>query len=108
MSATETKARASALPRISGHAPSDLRGAFLDLLDVITEWEPESERETTIEVRGHERSISELCDALQHCSDMLPSVAWEQVRGLVDDERKLTRCTYGVVARWLKDEIAPS
>ena len=59
-------------PARGGHAPSDLRDAFLKTVEAVFDWST-GEPEPTVEVREREMPVSAVCGHLWNCRDVLPS-----------------------------------
>ena len=58
-------------PARGGHAPGDLRDAFLSAVDGF--WNGDLGPTSTIEFRGHELTVEDLCGLLWNCTDAIPS-----------------------------------
>lgn len=61
-------------PKRGGHAPGDLRDAFIAAIEAYDDWE-EGEPEPTVELREQQVPISRVCGLLWNCSDTMPSSA---------------------------------
>lgn len=93
-----------------GHAPGDLRDAFLEAIDAFDAWQP-GEPEPVVEVREQQLPISRICRLLWNCNDILPGLVWDEIAGnwesppsSADYDGPKSR-TYGAAARWLKEQI---
>jgi len=82
----------------SGHAPGDVRDAFLEGVHCLIKSEPASE-EPRAELRGQLLTFSELCDLLWSCDDTLPG---DVARDVEDMTGEPVGC-YAAAARALKD-----
>jgi len=99
-------------PRSGGHAPGDVRDAFLEAVNEYANSEAGSP-EPVVELREQQVTLSKLCGLLWNCSDAMPGSGWNQVchvagcepHGPREDEGGPRRRTYGAVARWLKATI---
>jgi hypothetical protein len=88
-------------PSRGGHAPGDVRNAFVDeAIPAYIAWE-DGEPEPTVELREQQVSISQLCGLLWNCHDILPSGAIFELDGCDAD---LKSQTYASAARWMKAE----
>jgi hypothetical protein len=93
-------------PGRGGHAPGDLRNAFLEALDAYESWE-DGAAEPDVELRDRQVKLSAVAGLLWNCSDIVPSVWMQQVRDLdTGDESFRIAPTYAAVARWLKAHVA--
>jgi hypothetical protein len=93
----------SYLPSRGGHAPGDVRDAFLEALDIYVNREVGA-AEPEVEMREQRVSLCQLCGLLWNCTDILPGMWWDTVCGLAEaHQRDWPRSrTYGATARWLK------
>jgi hypothetical protein len=88
-------------PRRGGHAPGDVRDAFIEAIDAYQGWR--TGPEPTVELREQQVTISQLCGLLWNCQDTLPSHEYDVIRGMADTP---PAGSYGGTARWMKAEIA--
>jgi hypothetical protein len=86
-----------------GHAPGDLRAAFVESVRAYEGWE-NGTREPAVELYGQLAPISEVFDLLSNCSDSLPGDTWRHLLDLGADIT-IEGSGYGDAARWLKDQI---
>lgn len=87
-----------------GHAPGDLREAFGEALDAFSDWN-DGDPEPMVEIREQQVPIGQVFGLLWNCSDILPSIMWNQL-GLFEDALGMPkRRTYGAAARWLKAKM---
>ncbi len=101
-----TLAHSSYMPGRGGHAPGDVRDAFLEALDAYEAWD-DGEPEPTVDLRGRPVSLSTLCGLLWNCSDIMPGSARSQMVDMLPfgiTEGHVT--TYARAARALKSEMA--
>jgi hypothetical protein len=84
-----------------GHAPGDLRAAFIEAVNYFEHW---NELEPNPAVEFHDRPvpIGEVCGLLWNCSDILPG---ETADKLIDLGGEMRSRTYGAAARWLKGQV---
>jgi hypothetical protein len=85
-------------PARGGHAPSDLRDAFLKTVEAVFDWST-GEPEPTVEVREREMPVSAVCGHLWNCRDVLPSGTMDGV------DPDFCGRTYAAAARVLKSLI---
>ncbi|WP_018263350.1 hypothetical protein [Methylobacterium sp. WSM2598] len=69
-------------PARGGHAPGDIRDAFLEAIEAFEAWE-DDEPEPTVEVRERQMTIREVCGLLWNCSDTMPGLERRQLEALV-------------------------
>jgi hypothetical protein len=67
------------IPRPGGHSPSDVRHAFLELLEEYANGAP---IETTLDVRGRPTNLAQVFGLLWNYSDALPRDAFETMADL--------------------------
>lgn len=96
-------------PAAGGHAPGDLRDAFVEAVDAFQQWE-DGEPEPSVAMRarhhdGRNVPISDVCGVLWNCSDILPSGLRTQLEDLRGWPIDPMRNTYGAAARRLKSLI---
>ena len=93
----------SYLPSRGGHAPGDVRDAFLEALDIYVNREVGA-AEPMVELREQQVSLCQLCGLLWNCTDILPGFWWDTACGLAEANRRdwPRSRTYGATARWLK------
>jgi len=89
-------------PGRGGHAPGDLRKAFIEAVNAFEAWNPR-EPEPTVEVREQQIPISRIFGLLWNCSDTLPGEVRIHVADL--DPHGEIRMTYSAAARWLKAQV---
>ena len=70
-------------PAAGGHAPGDLRDAFLAAVEDLRSWRP-GMPEPVIEVRDQPVPLSVLCGLLWNCTDCLPGIDGSEVWAFVD------------------------
>ncbi len=88
-------------PARGGHAPNDVREAFMEAVDAFADWR-DGAPEPTVEVREQDVPISAVCGLLWNCHDALPSL----LRSVLEDVG-IERCgSYASAARYLKPAIA--
>ena len=104
MPKTTTILRGSAYkPARGGHAPGDVRDAFVDeAIPAFIEWKDGPE--PTVELREQQITISQLCGLLWNCHDILPGSAVDDLKGC--DSQSVKSWSYGAAARWMKAECA--
>lgn len=86
-----------------GHAPGDLRDAFIEAIGAYELWNT-GEPEPTVEVREHQVPIGKVFGLLWNCSDIMPNRICSMVADL-DQDGEIKRRTFGAAARWLKGQI---
>jgi hypothetical protein len=89
-------------PARGGHAPSDVREAFLTGIEQYVLW-GDGEPEPIIELREQQVPLSTLCGLLWNCSDTVPRLDLDSLVG--DCNTDIKGGTYACVARWMKPEI---
>lgn len=65
-------------PARGGHAPGDVRDAFLEAVNCYAQWD-DGEPEPTVEVRGRAVSLSTVCGLLWNCSDIVPRLTIDEL-----------------------------
>jgi len=95
-------------PALGGHAPGDLRDAFVEAIETYEQWNGGSE--PTVEVRawhadGRAMPISEICGLLWNRSDALPNVLVTQLETLRGWDEEVPVGTYAAAARRLRAMI---
>ena len=88
-------------PSRGGHAPGDLRDAFIAALDAYEAWET-GEPEPTVELRDEQVTLTRLCGLLWNCTDVLPSYIAYQLAMLTNAR---AGSSYAGAARLLKQLI---
>lgn len=94
-------------PARGGHAPGDIRDAFLDVLGDLRRWSPGTP-EPAAEVRDRQMPLSALCGLLWNCTDALPSSNGAEVWSFVErfgdgyEAGRRASSSYGRAARALK------
>ncbi|HEY1243342.1 MAG TPA: hypothetical protein VGF29_00790 [Hyphomicrobiaceae bacterium] len=84
-------------PARGGHAPGDIREAFLDALLA-------DELPATVEVRGRQMPLAQLCGLLWNCTDTLPGNCVGIIRDIIRDyERPIG--SYAHAARAVKEVL---
>lgn len=91
-------------PGRGGHAPGDIRAAFLEAIEAYEAWE-DGEPEPTVEVRERPMRLSEVCGLLWNCSDTMPGVEERHLEGMLPWPQP-SCATYARAARTLKDAIS--
>jgi hypothetical protein len=89
-------------PARGGHAPGDLRDAFEEAVEAVSDW-PGGEPEPTVDLRGTNVPASTICGLLWNCNDAVPS---SLIRGMQCLDPDFDRWTYAGAARSLKSVIA--
>lgn len=90
-------------PALGGHAPGDIRDAFLAAIEAYEAWE-DGEPEPCIEVRERPMRLSEVCGLLWNCSDTMPGIDRDNLEGMLRDPE--ASCgSYARAARALKHAI---
>jgi hypothetical protein len=98
-------------PARGGHAPGDIRDAFLVALEELRGWAPGT-AEPTAEVRERQVPLSVLCGLLWNCTDTLPSLDGQEVWAFVEqhgagyEAGRRASCSYGRAARALRAVFA--
>lgn len=98
------------IPARGGHAPGDLRNAFLEAIEAFETWEKGAD-EPTVDVRDRPVTISRLCGLLWNCSDTMPGIEQRHLESLlpgrwIGEDRSGTLNTYAMAARALREHIA--
>ena len=94
-------------PATGGHAPGDIRDAFLEAAEAFGAWKA-GEPEPTVDVREQPMTLSRICGLVWNCSDIMPG---SEARALadvlpLDEARRTTRIeTYAQGARAMKAAI---
>jgi hypothetical protein len=98
----ESKLRGSFYePGRGGHAPGDLRDAFLDALERFERYK-DGEPEPIVELRNEPTPISKVFKLLWNCDDILDGLTWTRLSDLSNDWEMPTRKrTYAAAARFL-------
>lgn len=101
--------RSSYRPARGGHAPGDLRDAFLEGIEAFAAWRP-GQPEPTVEVREQAVRLSVLCGLLWNCSDTLPGLDQRQLEGALPQrffgqDREGTCSSYARAARAMRGAI---
>ncbi|WP_342150415.1 hypothetical protein [Methylorubrum sp. SB2] len=96
-------------PARGGHAPGDLRNAFLEAIEAYEAWE-EGTDEPTVDVRDRPVTLSRLCGLLWNCSDTMPGIEQRHLESLlparwIGEDRSGTLNTYAMAARALRGHI---
>src|SRR6202040_2902773 len=89
-------------PATGGHAPGDVRDAFVAAVEAFEQWE-DGEPEPAGELREPRIAISAVFGLLWNCSDILPGDLFDQID---DHSGVLKSRTYASAARYLKSRIA--
>jgi hypothetical protein len=84
-------------PAQGGHAPGNVRDAFLAAINAFEKWREGPE--PTVELEGGAVPISQVCGLLWNCTDQMPSGSW----GRMDEPDGRT---YAMGARVLKGPVA--
>ena len=87
-------------PATGGHAPGDIRDAFLKGVEVL--WKTGSEPK--LDVRDRVLSLSDLCGLLWNCTDIMPGLELGLIGDLCE-ERSPRAGSYGACARALRAEL---
>jgi hypothetical protein len=107
MSTSSILAASRYKPAHGGHAPSDVRDAFLNAIDDLRSWQP-GMPEPMAELRERQVPITVLCGLLWNCTDTLPSLAGSEVWSFVEryghgyEAGQRAAVSYGRAARALK------
>ena len=94
-------------PARGGHAPSDLRDAFLSAVEDLRRWAP-GKPVPFVEVRERRVLLDTLCGLLWNCTDALPSSDGSEVWSFVErygdgyEAGRRASSSYGRAARTLK------
>ena len=91
--------RSSYAPARGGHAPGDLRDAFLEGIEAFADWQDGPE--PTVEVREQAVPLGQICGLLWNCRDILPGHA----RDMLED-CGLHAGTYASAARLMRAAVA--
>jgi hypothetical protein len=83
-------------PARGGHAPGDIRNAFVEAVDAWDAWKA-GEPEPMLEVREQQLTIRQVCGLLWNCADCMPSHLYDQVFDLDPMHRR----SYSSAARYL-------
>ncbi|CAO4183532.1 BRA0787 family protein [Methylorubrum aminovorans] len=97
-------------PARGGHAPGDLRNAFLEAIEAFEAWE-EGADEPTVDVRDRPVTITRLCGLLWNCSDTMPGSEQRVLEDMlpgrwIGDDRRGTLNTYAMAARAMRESVA--
>jgi hypothetical protein len=65
-------------PARGGHAPGDIRDAFVEAVDAYGGWKA-GQPEPMVDVREQRLTIRQVCGLLWNCSDCMPSDLFDQV-----------------------------
>ena len=90
-------------PGRGGHAPGDIRDAFLEAIEAYEAWE-DGDPEPCVEVRGRPMRLSEVCGLLWNCSDTMPGIDARHLEGMLRD-LEASCGSYARAARALKHAI---
>ena len=90
-------------PLRGGHAPGDVRDAFLEAIVAFMEW-AEGEPEPTVELCNRPVPICNVCGVLWNCSDTIPRSEWDELKG-ADPYDELQGHSYAAAARFMKWKI---
>lgn len=107
MSSTSILNASSYKPALGGHAPGDVRDAFLNAVEDLRSWQP-GMPEPVAELRERQVPIAALCGVLWNCTDTLPSLAGSEVWSFVErygdgyEAGQRAAASYGRAARALK------
>lgn len=82
-------------PGIGGHAPRDVRNAFLEAVQAYEAWNAGAP-EPTVELRDRPVNIPAVCGLLWSCSDILPGLEQRQLEDLGIGDR-MTTCARGLL-----------
>jgi hypothetical protein len=92
-------------PARGGHAPGDVRDAFVEAVDAYEAWE-DGTPEPTVDVRDQPIRISVVCGLVWNCTDVMPGRLYDHLANLVRWPEDMTqRRTYAAGARLLKSMI---
>ena len=91
-------------PARGGHAPGDLRNAFLEAIEAYEAWET-GEPEPTVELRERQMCLPEVCGLLWNCSDIMPGLDQRHLENMLPDPEG-SCFTYARAARALRAAIA--
>jgi hypothetical protein len=87
-------------PARGGHAPGDLRDAFLEAAQAYFDKKP-GEPEPTVELREQRVPISKVFGLLWNCTDQMPGCEADQIAEEAEYRRATFCGTYGSAARVL-------
>jgi hypothetical protein len=90
-------------PARGGHAPGDVRDAFLDAIDSIYS-SAESDPLPRFELREKAVTFDQLCGLLWNCSDQMPGLFVTMASEMLGDQS--IRGTYAAATRALKGRFA--
>lgn len=98
--------RSSCKPSRGGHAPGDIRHAFLRAISAFYEWTPRTP-EPVVRVRGRAVPLSEVCGLLWNCTDTLPSAEREEMVAAMGPFVTRDACcaTYAQAARAMRQVL---
>jgi len=96
-------------PATGGHAPGDVRDAFLKAIEAYEAWE-DGEPEPAVDLRDQPTRLSVLCGLLWNCSDIMPGLDQRQLEDALPqrhfgDDRTNTCSTYARAARAMREAI---
>ncbi len=96
-------------PARGGHAPGDLRDAFLEGIEAFAAWRP-GQPEPSVEVREQAVPLSALCGLLWNCSDAMPRLDQQQLEEALPqrffgEDREGTCGSYARAARAMREAI---
>jgi transcriptional regulator with XRE-family HTH domain len=103
-----TKPRRRYQPGRGGHAPGQLREAFLEWVEESIQRETDSPLPSTVTINDEPRPVSWLFGQLWNCSDALPRHTYDDVNDILNSENTLPidRQTYAAAVRALKPLIS--
>jgi hypothetical protein len=88
-------------PARGGHAPGDVREAFLNGLDAVMY---DREEHPTVELRERKVPMADVCGLLWNCTDTLPGDYCRSLSDLLDDDCRIG--SYAQAARAVKAYLA--
>lgn len=96
-------------PARGGHAPGDLRNAFLEAIEAYGAWIPKGP-EPTVEVQDRPIGLAALCGLLWNCSDIMPGSEQQQLEDALPqrcfgEDRAGSLSTYARAARAMSAAI---
>lgn len=107
MSTSSILAASRYKPALGGHAPGDIRDAFLYAIADLRSWQP-GMPEPMAELRERQVPITTLCGVLWNCTDTLPGLNGNEIWSFVErygdgyEAGRRAAASYGRAARALK------
>jgi len=95
-------------PARGGHAPGDIRAAFIDALDAFEAW-CDHEPAPLVDVRGQSLALGTVCGMVWNCTDLMAGRDCSTLRDMLPwpacDEFPIRAATYAQGARALMGMI---